>query len=67
MEYRVSSCMGDISQMKEIIKNLTKEVTANIRAGATLVGGISVTYLDEGQVSVSQAFTIQKGIVDNLI
>ena len=67
MEYRVSSIMGNTCDMKKIILELTKEVTIIIRNGGTLVGGVSVSFLAEDGVCVSQAYTFQRGIVDNLI
>lgn len=59
MEYRVSSFMGPSDTMKDLIAKLTEEVTANIRAGATLVGGLSICSPYDDWVCVSQAFTIQ--------
>lgn len=67
MEYRVSSFYGQRLQLKELLEQLTNEVTINLRDGATLVGGVSICTMTCDWVWVSQAYTIQKDIVDNLI
>jgi len=69
MEYRVSSFHGQTRQLNELIAKLSNEVTINVRAGATLVGGVSICSMEceNSWVCVSQAYTIQKDIVDNLI
>ena len=66
MEYSIASFTGPHYKLKEIIEQLTNEVTHAIRNGAILVGGFSIISSDIGFI-VSQAYTIEKNIVNDLI
>ena len=60
VQYCISAMEG--FNLKELLEALSKEITANINIGATLVGGHSITIAHNVGpfYVVSQAFTINK-------
>lgn len=66
IEYHVSSYTGPADTISTLLESLSKEVTHNIRVGATLVGGISIVK-SRSTIIVSQAMTYIRGETDNLL